>query len=119
MTDGKLTVGFLGLGIMGTAMARNLLKSGTFADVVVWNRTLSKCDELVAEGAKRADTPADCVQQCSIVFGMLADPDAALAAVFSPNGVLEAMGSGKAYVDMSTVRSLQSTHTYNQIQRTV
>lgn len=104
MADGKLTVGFLGLGIMGTAMAYNLLKSGAFADVVIWNRTLSKCDELVAEGAKRADSPAECVKQCSIVFGMLADPDAALAAVFNEGGVLEAISAGKAYVDMSTVR---------------
>ena len=99
----KLTVGFAGMGIMGTPMARNLMKSGRFADVYVWNRTLSKCDELVAEGAKRAETPAELVQKCDIVFGMLADPDAALSAVFSPNGILEACGAGKAYVDMSTV----------------
>lgn len=101
-------VGFLGLGIMGQAMARNLLKSGKFANVVVWNRTLSKvrvggwvcvaaaqhqhpcshrsmshcpapqCDQLVAEGAIAAATPAEVVQQCDITFAMLADPEAAL-----------------------------------------
>lgn len=99
----KPTVGFLGLGIMGTAMARNLLKSGHFAEVIVWNRTLSKCDELVSEGAGTASTAAEVIAKCDITFGCLADPSAALAAVFNENGVLAGITPGKAYVDMSTV----------------
>jgi hypothetical protein len=61
------------------AMARNLLKSGQFAKVVVWNRTLSKCDELVSEGAVLGSTPAEVVQACDVTYAMLADPAAAEA----------------------------------------
>ncbi|PNH10975.1 putative oxidoreductase GLYR1 [Tetrabaena socialis] len=105
----KLSVGFVGLGIMGEAMARNLLKSGLFSSVTVWNRTLSKCDALVAEGALSAPTPADVVAACDVTFGMLADPEAALAAVFNEGGVLAGISAGKGYVDMSTVDEATST----------
>lgn len=91
----KMHVGFLGLGIMGEAMARNLLKSGLFASVTVWNRTLAKCATLVSEGVLCAETPRAVVDACDVTFAMLADPDAALAAVFGENGVLSAMASGK------------------------
>lgn len=103
MSEQKLTIGFMGMGIMGVAMARNLLKSGQFAKVYVWNRTLTKCDELVAEGAVLSQTPAEVVQACDITFAMLADPAAAEAAVFMAGGVLEGLSAGKGYVDMSTV----------------
>lgn len=99
----KPVAGFLGLGIMGTAMARNLLKSGAFSRVILWNRTLAKCDELVAEGAEVAATPADVVRGADITFGMLADPEAALQTALGPDGVVAGVGPGKAYVDMSTV----------------
>ncbi|KAF5842054.1 NAD binding domain of 6-phosphogluconate dehydrogenase-domain-containing protein [Dunaliella salina] len=84
-------------------MARNLLKSGLFADVVVWNRSSAKCEELVKEGAKTAATPAEVVKQCDITFAVLADPSAALEVVFGAHGVLEGMSASKGYVDMSTV----------------
>jgi len=77
-TDAKPTVAFLGLGIMGQAMAANLLKSGHFAKVIVWNRSADKCDALVADGAVAAATPAEAVAGSDIAFGMLADPKAAL-----------------------------------------
>eukprot|EP00877_Chromochloris_zofingiensis_P001313 jgi/Chrzof1/11182/Cz05g27060.t1 len=102
VTDNR-TVGFMGLGIMGTAMARNLLKSGKFKAVYVWNRTLSKCSELVAEGAIMATTAAELVQKCDITYAMLADPGAAVQAVISPDGVAAGISAGKGYVDMSTV----------------
>lgn len=102
-------VGFLGLGIMGQAMARNLLTSGKFAKVVVWNRTLSKCDQLVAEGAVAAATPADVVQQCDITFAMLADPEAAIKAALGAGGVVDGLSAGKGYVDMSTVDEATSS----------
>ena len=59
-------------------MALNLLKSGHFAQLLVWNRSADKCDALVAEGAVAVATPAEAVQKADIVFGMLADPKAAL-----------------------------------------
>jgi len=98
-----LTVGYLGMGIMGSAMARNLLKSGAFKEVYVWNRSADKCEELVAEGAKTAATAAEVVQACDITFACLSDPPAALACVESAGGVLDGISAGKAYVDVSTV----------------
>ncbi|KAA8543607.1 hypothetical protein F0562_021647 [Nyssa sinensis] len=94
-------VGFLGLGIMGKAMAMNLLRHGF--KVTVWNRTLSRCDELVEHGASVAKTPAAVVKKCKYTIAMLSDPSAALSVVFDKDGVLEEICSGKGYIDMSTV----------------
>ncbi|KAB1223949.1 Glyoxylate/succinic semialdehyde reductase 1 [Morella rubra] len=94
-------VGFLGLGIMGKAMATNLLRSGF--KVTVWNRTLSKCDELVELGASVCETPAAVVKKCKCTIAILSDPSAACSVVFDKDGVLEQICSGKGYIDMSTV----------------
>jgi len=93
--------GFLGLGIMGSAMAANLAKGGF--DVTVWNRSEQKCAPLVALGARQATSPREVVASCEVTFAMLADPRAAEAVCFGPEGVLEGIGAGKGYVDMSTV----------------
>ncbi|KAL9256747.1 Glyoxylate/succinic semialdehyde reductase 1-like protein [Drosera capensis] len=96
-----LEVGFLGLGIMGKAMALNLLRGGI--KLTVWNRSPSKCDELVAHGASLGLTPAAVVKKCKYTIAMLSDPPAALSVVFEKDGVLEQIGNGKGYIDMSTV----------------
>lgn len=95
------TFGFLGLGIMGSPMAKNLLKAGF--PVIVWNRSSDKCHELAALGAKVAATAAEVTASCDITFAMLADPAAAEAVCFSPDGALQGIGEGRGYVDMSTV----------------
>ncbi|KAJ8460865.1 hypothetical protein OPV22_033791 [Ensete ventricosum] len=82
-------VGFLGLGIMGSPMALNLLKAG--CDVTVWNRTKSKCNHLIDLGAKYEPSPAEVASSCDI--------DVACGT----NGAVKGMGSGKGYVDVSTV----------------
>ncbi|KAH6810898.1 glyoxylate reductase 1 [Perilla frutescens var. frutescens] len=94
-------IGFLGLGIMGKAMSMNLLRHGF--KVTVWNRTLSRCDELVEHGATIGETPAAVIKKCKYTIAMLSDPAAALSVVFDKDGVLEQISSGKGYVDMSTV----------------
>ncbi|KAF7152336.1 hypothetical protein RHSIM_Rhsim01G0245900 [Rhododendron simsii] len=100
-------VGFLGLGIMGKAMSMNLLRHGF--KVTVWNRTLSRCDELVEHGASVAETPAAVVKKCKYTIAMLSDPSAALSVVFDKDGALEQICRGKGYIDMSTVDSDTST----------
>ncbi|CAL5196003.1 unnamed protein product [Lathyrus oleraceus] len=95
-----MEIGFLGLGIMGKAMSINLLRHGF--KVTVWNRTLSKCDELVEHGASVGETPAAVVKKCKYTIAMLSDPSAALSVVFDKDGVLEEI-KGKGYIDMSTV----------------
>ncbi len=93
--------GFIGLGIMGSAMAANLVRAGF--EVAVWNRSPGKAVELVTLGAKRLETPQAVVESCQVTFAMLADPAAAEAVCFGKYGVLDAIGHGKGYVDMSTV----------------
>jgi len=95
------SVGFLGLGIMGKAMALNLLNAGF--DVTVWNRNPEKCTELVVKGAHQGISPKDVAANCDITFAMVSDPDAALALCQGPDGVAAGIGSGRGYVDMSTV----------------
>ncbi|KAK3039844.1 hypothetical protein RJ639_028237 [Escallonia herrerae] len=94
-------VGFLGLGIMGKAMAMNLLRHGF--KVTVWNRTLSRCDELVEHGASVGETPAAVIKKCKYTIAILSDPAAALSVVFDKDGILEEICGGKGYIDMSTV----------------
>lgn len=96
-----LKIGFLGLGIMGTGMVSNLLRSGH--EVTVWNRTPSKCRDFVKEGALRGNSPAEVVQGCDITFSCVSDPTALKDLVFGNCGVLQGIGPGKAYIDMSTV----------------
>lgn len=94
-------IGFLGLGIMGRAMAANLVRAG-YA-VTVWNRTPARCQALVDLGAQAAATPREVVQTCDITIAMLADPAAARATCFGKDGVLAGIRSGCGYIDMSTV----------------
>ncbi|QWV93765.1 NAD(P)-dependent oxidoreductase [Geomonas oryzisoli] len=95
------TYGFIGLGIMGSAMAKNLIKAGF--KVKVWNRSAAKCEEFAALGAAVAATPAEVTSTCAITIAMLADPAAAHEVCFGPAGALEGIGAGRSYVDMSTV----------------
>ncbi len=98
--------GFLGLGIMGHAMASNLLKAGF--DVCVWNRNPDKCQSLVAQGAKQLNSPAEVAASCAITFAMVSDPLAALEVCCGANGVASGIGEGRGYVDMSTVDGVTS-----------
>ncbi len=100
------TFGFIGLGIMGSAMARNLVKAGF--RVTVWNRSADKCRDLAELGATVAATPRQVVEACPVTFAMMADPVAALAVCAGPNGVLAGISAGKGYVDMSTVDAATS-----------
>ncbi|KAG0595197.1 hypothetical protein M758_UG148200 [Ceratodon purpureus] len=94
-------IGFLGLGIVGTAMARNLVKAGY--DVTVWNISISKRDALVSEGAKCGETPEQTTAACDITFAMLADPAGAMEVACGPQGAVKGLSAGKGYVDVSTV----------------
>ncbi|ELU08924.1 hypothetical protein CAPTEDRAFT_178346 [Capitella teleta] len=96
-----MKIGFLGLGTMGTGIVTNLLRSGH--EVTVWNRTPSKCREFVKEGALKATSPAEVIQDCDITFSCVSDPTALKDLVFGNCGVLQGICQGKAYVDMSTV----------------
>src|SRR2546429_9967890 len=83
-------VAFLGTGIMGAPMARNLLKAG--CQVRVWSRTPDKARVLAAEGADLAETPADAVREVAFVITMLIDAAAVLAVM----GQAAGSGPGRA-----------------------
>lgn len=94
-------MGFLGLGIMGTAMARNLLKAGY--PVTAWNRNPDKCTELVAEGATAAKSPKEVTASSDITIAMLADPVAAVEVACGEGKAVLGLAPGKGYIDASTV----------------
>ncbi|TYL47990.1 NAD(P)-dependent oxidoreductase [Marinomonas sp. IMCC 4694] len=96
-----ISIGFLGLGIMGSAMAKNLLQAGF--DVTVWNRTPEKCAAFVAIGAHHGASPKAVAAHCDITFAIVSDPAAALALCQGEEGVVAGIGEGRGYVDMSTV----------------
>ena len=96
----KPIVGFIGLGLMGRPMVRNLLKAGH--SVVVWNRTRSKSDELAQRGARVAANAREAAAAADVLFVIVSDPPA-LESVLWGEGALEALRKGSVLVDSSTV----------------
>jgi 3-hydroxyisobutyrate dehydrogenase-like beta-hydroxyacid dehydrogenase len=94
-------VAFVGLGAMGSRMARRLLDSGH--ELVVWNRTPDKAAELVGAGAELAGSPAGAARRGDVVITMVSDPAALRAVVEGPDGVAVGLGSAATLIDMSTV----------------
>lgn len=97
----SLRFGFVGLGLMGQRLLKNLLNSGH--KVTIWNRTPTKCKEFIEAGAEKADTPADVVIEADITFSCLSDPKASKEIVFGPFGILAEMNSSKCFVEMSSI----------------
>jgi 3-hydroxyisobutyrate dehydrogenase-like beta-hydroxyacid dehydrogenase len=94
-------VGFAGLGIMGSRMARNLLAKGH--SVSVWNRTSERARALVEAGASLAATPRALAETTEVVVACVADPAALEGVVFAEDGVLSGARPGFRFVDASTV----------------
>lgn len=101
-----MKIGFIGLGIMGSRMAANLLGAGH--QLSVWNRSVAKAQGLVLKGARLAATPAEAAGGSEVVFTMLANPDAVTATALGPHGFLPAMAAGALWVDCSTVTPASS-----------
>ncbi len=108
-----MKVGFIGLGKMGSIMARNLIKAGH--TVTVYNRTRSRSDELQKFGAKVATTPGEAAAGAEAVITMLADDRALEDTVLGPGRLLQSLPAGSVHIGMSTIsvalsRRLQSAH---------
>ncbi len=97
-------IGFIGLGIMGKPMSRNLMKAGH--SVIGYNRSPAPLDELVAAGGTRGDSSRDVAARSEIVITMLPDGPEVEQAVLGENGVLEGARKGMILVDMSSVSPL-------------
>ncbi|MEN8238949.1 MAG: NAD(P)-binding domain-containing protein, partial [Actinomycetota bacterium] len=94
-------IGFIGLGIMGNAMALNLVADGH--SVVVWNRTPAKADDVVEVGAERAGSPADVARRCAVVMVCVSDTADVNDVVFGEEGVASALQPGGLVIDHSTI----------------
>ena len=94
-------IGFIGLGIMGNPMSKNLLKAGF--DLTVYNRTRSKMEELLKEGAKSASSPKEVSESSEVIITMLTDSPDVEEVVLGPEGVLEGVKANSVVIDMSTI----------------
>ncbi|MGB8212378.1 MAG: NAD(P)-binding domain-containing protein [Anaerolineales bacterium] len=97
-----LTVGYIGLGLMGKSIARNIHKAGF--PLVVHNRSQAAVEELMAEGAKAATSPAEVAAQADVVFTNLPDTPDVEKVVLGEKGILAGAHSGLIFVDNSTIK---------------
>ncbi len=107
-------IGFIGLGIMGKPMVRNLLKAG-FA-VTVSNRSQPAVDELVADGAQAAQSPREVAEQSDIVITMVTDGPDVEQVLLGDQGVIEGAHSGLLVIDMSTISPVTTRHIADQLR---
>jgi 3-hydroxyisobutyrate dehydrogenase-like beta-hydroxyacid dehydrogenase len=94
-------VGFIGLGVMGSQMVSRLLEKGH--TVTGYNRTRSKAEWLMEKGMKWGDSPREVAAAVDVTFAMVTHAAALAAITEGPDGLLAAMGTGKTFIDMSTV----------------
>ena len=96
-----MTIGFIGLGLMGKPMAKNLLKAGF--PLVVHSRSQPPVEELVAAGAERATTPADVARRATRIITMLPDSPDVENVLEAPDGVFSAIRAGSIIIDCSSI----------------
>ena len=105
-------IGFIGLGIMGEGMAARLISEGvagqsTDSPLIVWNRTQSKCDDLVqrfpGKNIEVKGSAKEVVESCGIIFSMLSTPEASKAVFEAADGTLAGVSDGKFIIDCATL----------------
>jgi 3-hydroxyisobutyrate dehydrogenase-like beta-hydroxyacid dehydrogenase len=111
-----MKVGFIGLGNMGSAIARNLIQAGH--TLTVYNRTRSRAEPFAKLGARIAETPGEAASAVDVLITMLADDAAVDAVIFEPGNVIETLRSDAVHVSMSTIsvslaRRLADAHSKN------
>jgi 3-hydroxyisobutyrate dehydrogenase len=97
----KEPIGFIGLGIMGAAMAANLLKAGF--EVTAWNRTASRTEPLIAAGARPGSDPADVAARSGITITCVSDTPDVEEVVLGPRGIIHGARPGALIIDCSTI----------------
>ena len=114
-----MKIGFVGMGIMGSRMAANLQQQGH--ELVVYNRTKDKTDDLVAKGATVAISPIEVAQQTKIIFTMLPHPEAVEAIALGIEGFLNVLSKDSLWIDCSTTnpsfaRKMAQAAAQNQVK---
>jgi len=107
-------LGFVGLGVMGGRITKRLLDAGHH--VTGYNRTASKAEWLVKTGMRLGKTPRAVAEAADVVFSMVANTEALRAVADGPGGILAGLGTGKIYVDMSTVSPAASRTLADQVR---
>ncbi|MCI9486511.1 MAG: 2-hydroxy-3-oxopropionate reductase [Lachnospiraceae bacterium] len=105
-----MKIGFIGLGIMGTPMAKNLLGAGH--ELVVYDRSEEKMGEVVKAGARGAASSREVAEKCRLVITMVPNSPHVKAAVLGKDGVLEGAKAGDILIDMSSIAPLASQEVY-------
>jgi 3-hydroxyisobutyrate dehydrogenase-like beta-hydroxyacid dehydrogenase len=110
-----MKIGFVGLGKMGTGIARSLIHVGH--NLTVYNRTPQKTEALVKEGAIAASSPAEAARDAEAVFTMLSDDHALQQVVLGPNGIASALREGAVHISSSTIsvalsKKLETEHAF-------
>src|SRR5438477_4093460 len=100
------TIGFIGLGIMGRPMAKNLIKAGY--PLVVHSRSRGPVDELVKSGARAASLPREVAAQCDVLITMLPNSPDVEQVALGKDGIIEGAKAGLIFVDMSTISPIVS-----------
>src|SRR3989475_11935741 len=95
-------LGYVGLGTMGGQMASRFLEKGH--TVTGYNRTRSKAQWLIDKGLKFVDSPRAAAAGTDVVFSMVTNSEALSKIAEGPNGIIEGLGPGKVWIDMSTAR---------------
>ncbi|HKA17061.1 MAG TPA: NAD(P)-dependent oxidoreductase [Blastocatellia bacterium] len=96
-----MKIGFIGLGNMGSGMARNLISAGH--DLVVYNRTRSRAEPFASMGAKIAETPAETAVDREALITMLSDDEAVEEVIFTPGNAIESLPVGAVHLSASTI----------------
>lgn len=99
-------IGWIGLGNMGSPMSQNLIKAGH--EVMVWNRTKSKADDVIKAGGIWCETPKSIAEKSDFIFTMVSDGATLQAVCLGENGIIEGLSAGKIVIDMSTVSPEES-----------
>lgn len=114
MTE-KATIGFVGTGVMGQGMVRNLLKAGY--PVLVYNRTKSKAASLVEEGAEWKETVADVAAQADVIITIVGYPQDVENVYFNENGILRHAREGSYLIDMTTSKPALAENIYEAARK--
>lgn len=101
-----MKIGFVGLGIMGKPMAKNLMKAGH--TVVVYDIVKENVEALVREGATKGESARDVAKQCKTIITVLPNSPHVKSAVLGENGILEGASAGSILIDMSSIAPLAS-----------
>ncbi|MBW4470783.1 MAG: 2-hydroxy-3-oxopropionate reductase [Stenomitos rutilans HA7619-LM2] len=107
-------IGFIGLGIMGKPMARNLLKAGY--PLVVYNRSRAAMDELAVDGAMLAESPQAIAQQTDVVISCVSDSPDVEAIALGSKGIIEGAKPGMTFIDMSTIAPTTARKVYTELK---